>query len=106
MYKPEWLSRPAEVLFERWTPQPHPAPYDVIIVGSGYGGAVAAARLSACSSDGRKLSVCVLERGREHLPGTFPNASSDLMGHVRISRFVYEVGGVVKECLFEFRFGL
>ena len=43
------------------------AHYDVIVVGSGYGGGVAASRLTRC---GQK--VAVLERGREFLPGDFP----------------------------------
>src|SRR5688572_10948903 len=38
--------------------------FDVLIVGSGYGGAVMAARLA---STGKR--VAVLERGREYLPG-------------------------------------
>jgi cholesterol oxidase len=42
--------------------------YDVIVVGSGYGGGVAASRLSRC---GQK--VAVLERGREFVPGDFPD---------------------------------
>ncbi len=44
------------------------AHYDVIVVGSGYGAGVAASRLARC---GRK--VAVLERGREFLPGDFPD---------------------------------
>lgn len=43
------------------------ARYDVVVVGSGYGGAIAACRLARA---GR--SVCVLERGRELLPGEYP----------------------------------
>ena len=105
MYKPEWLSKPAEVLFDRWT-QPYPPPYDVVIVGSGYGGAVAAARLTGCSNeDGKELTVCVLERGREHVPGTFPNGSSDLPGHMRFSRFDDPVAGGQQEGLFDLRIG-
>src|SRR5918995_532895 len=42
--------------------------YDVVVVGSGYGGAIAAARLARA---GR--SVCVLERGRELRPGDYPD---------------------------------
>ena len=38
--------------------------YEVVVIGSGYGGGIAASRLSRA---GRK--VCVLERGREFQPG-------------------------------------
>ena len=44
------------------------ARYDVVVVGSGYGGAIAASRLARA---GR--SVCVLERGREIPAGDFPD---------------------------------
>ena len=40
---------------------------DVVVVGSGYGGGVAASRLSRAG-----LKVCVIERGREFLTGEFP----------------------------------
>ena len=42
--------------------------YDVVVVGSGYGGGVAASRLARC---GKK--VCVLERGKEFTIGNFPD---------------------------------
>ena len=42
--------------------------YDAIIIGSGYGAGVAASRLSRMG-----LKTCVLERGREFLPGDFPD---------------------------------
>ena len=48
------------------------AHYGVIVVGSGYGASIAASR---CSRAGQK--VCVLERGKEWLPGSFPESASD-----------------------------
>src|SRR6266850_837649 len=50
--------------------------FDVLIIGSGYGGAVCAARLAARRRPGVKIGV--LERGREWVPGTFPNALASL----------------------------
>jgi len=62
--------------------------FDVVIVGSGYGGSVAAARLTEdIRGASGKLSVCLLERGLEHLPGAFPARFADLPRHVRINRF-------------------
>lgn len=43
--------------------------YDAVVVGSGYGGGVAAARLARAG-----LKVAVIERGREFLPGEFPRS--------------------------------
>lgn len=59
---------------------------DVLILGSGYGGAVAASELAGSRlPDGRLARVWVLERGQEHLPGSFPSELGDLPGHVRLS---------------------
>ncbi|WP_128936408.1 GMC family oxidoreductase N-terminal domain-containing protein [Bradyrhizobium zhanjiangense] len=58
--------------------------FDVVIVGSGYGGAIAAAELSACTDEtGQPLRLCILERGQEYLSGAFPSRQADLAGHVR-----------------------
>ncbi|MEB4329724.1 hypothetical protein OQ856_08965 [Mycobacterium ulcerans] len=47
--------------------------YDVVILGSGYGGAITAARLAtANAAAGGKLDIAVLERGAEHPTGTSP----------------------------------
>lgn len=47
--------------------------YPYLVIGSGYGGSVLAARLSAT---GKK--VCVLERGKEWHPGMFPDSGGDI----------------------------
>ena len=54
--------------------------YDVIVIGSGYGGGVAASRLSRA---GKK--VAVLERGREVLAGGFPARFPDLKNEMQVS---------------------
>jgi cholesterol oxidase len=56
--------------------------YDFIIVGSGYGGSITAARLASASLS-RKPSVCLLERGREWRIGSFPDQFDGFLGNVR-----------------------
>ena len=45
--------------------------YDVVVIGSGYGGAISAARLASAQLN-PKQTVCILERGKEREPGHFP----------------------------------
>lgn len=62
---------------------------DVVIVGSGYGGSVAAAKISGLCRQGKSgesIDVLVLERGREYSVGDFPNNLSDLPRFVRFRR--------------------
>jgi hypothetical protein len=48
--------------------------YEVVIIGSGYGGGVAASRMARAGK-----SVCVLERGSEQWPGQYPHKFKDTM---------------------------
>ncbi len=41
--------------------------YDVVVIGSGYGGSIAASRMARAGK-----SVCLLEKGREIRPGEYP----------------------------------
>lgn len=47
--------------------------YDAVVVGSGFGGSVAAYRLAEAG-----LRVCLFERGRRYPPGSFPRSASEL----------------------------
>ena len=83
-----------------------PPVFDVVIVGSGYGAAVVAERLSKLRhADGSPLSVLVLERGQEYLAGRFPSRWSDLAGHVRFAAGGAEKARGVREGLFDLRVG-
>lgn len=58
--------------------------YDILIVGSGYGGAVTAARLGfANHKAGAGLRIAVLERGIEHPVGSGPEDEAGLLAQLR-----------------------
>lgn len=57
--------------------KPH---YTVLVVGSGYGAGVAASRLARAGQD-----VCILERGKEILPGEYPNKLADAQGAMQFN---------------------
>lgn len=85
-----WISSGLEQLARRLGTEAAaalPTHFDVVIVGSGYGGAIAAERLAGLRRAGQEapLRLCVLERGREYLPGAFPSRMADLGGHVRFT---------------------
>jgi cholesterol oxidase len=52
--------------------------YDVVVVGSGYGGSIAASRLARATK-----TVCVLERGDEKQPGEYPEDELAMLGEVQ-----------------------
>jgi cholesterol oxidase len=61
--------------------------YDAVVVGSGYGGGVAASRLARA---GQK--VCVLERGREIQPGEYPKTMLAAVRELQIDTPAGHVG--------------
>lgn len=65
------ISRPVELLRTS---------YDVVVIGSGYGGGVAASRMAR----GRQ-SVCLLERGKEKWPGEYPIELKDALKELHVS---------------------
>lgn len=65
------------------TPWEHrKASYDFVIIGSGYGGAITAARLATANLH-PKPSICILERGKEYKPGDYPQDFGGVLGATR-----------------------
>ncbi len=52
--------------------------YDVVVIGSGYGGAITACHIAQAKLK-PKPSICILERGMEWIPGLFPDKSEDVI---------------------------
>lgn len=101
-----WLSQGFETLVASLEGDPdrttESIDFDVVVVGTGYGGSVAAAELAKTRGNRR---ICVLERGREHLPGSFPSRMADLAGHVRFSTQRSRHPRGRREGLFDVRIG-
>src|SRR5215472_12481320 len=72
--------------------------YDVVVVGSGYGGGVAASRLARA---GKRVGV--LERGREFLTGEFPSRFPDLRSELQLTGKRLRMGSPTG--LYDVRFG-
>lgn len=66
----EILSRPVDEMLDH---------YSVVVVGSGYGGAIAAARIARAGQ-----SVCLLERGKELHPGEYPNSGLSALREIQV----------------------
>ncbi|WP_233835167.1 alpha/beta fold hydrolase [Paraburkholderia sp. ZP32-5] len=64
--------------------QPH---YEVVVIGSGYGGAIAASRMARA---GR--SVCVLERGREFMAGEYPRTPVQGVEQIQYNTAMAQIG--------------
>lgn len=65
------ISRPVELLQNF---------YDCVVIGSGYGGGVAASRMARAGQ-----SVCLLERGKERWPGEYPSGFIDAFKNLHVS---------------------
>jgi cholesterol oxidase len=66
-----WLALPVGALKPR---------YDVVVIGSGYGASVAASRLSRAGK-----TVCVLELGKERVPGEYPHSPEQVWPEVKLT---------------------
>ncbi len=99
-----WISKNAEFLIAICAGQSNKeAKIQTVVVGSGYGAAVAALRFAEHGQQ-----VYVLERGNEYVAGEFPNDISQLGEHLR-SEIASESGVSLQgyeKGLFDFRVGL
>ncbi len=69
--------------------------YPFVIIGSGYGGSIAASRLSRAG-----LKVCLLEKGKEFRPGEYPWDLDDAAKEMQVNRNKNQIGN--KTGLYEF----
>ena len=83
------LSRPVDQI------QAH---YSAVVIGSGYGGAIAASRIARTGRD-----VCVLERGKELHPGEYPNSALSAARQIQVHTAKADHGSPVG--LFDFQVG-
>lgn len=80
------FSKPVDILVDKYFDD-DPANVDFVVIGSGYGGSIAAARIAGATTENsdKELSVVLLERGKEYRRGEFPNIFEKLPGAVRVN---------------------
>ncbi|WP_163713818.1 GMC family oxidoreductase N-terminal domain-containing protein [Mangrovibacterium lignilyticum] len=69
--------------------------YDVVVIGSGYGGSIAASRMARAG-----YSVCLLEKGKEFLPGEFPSSLLEARKEIQVKKDNLQIGA--ENGLYEF----
>jgi cholesterol oxidase len=85
----EILSRPINEMLDH---------YSVVVIGSGYGGAITAARIARAGQ-----SVCILERGKELHPGEYPNSGPSALREIQVHTPTNDYGSA--EGMFDFHVG-
>ena len=70
--------------------------YTVVVIGSGYGAAIAASRLARAGQQ-----VCILERGKEFQPGEYPDTEAEALKEMQTDLPQEHVGS--KTGLYDFR---
>jgi cholesterol oxidase len=61
--------------------------YKVVVIGSGYGGSIAASRMARINK-----KVCLLEKGKEFLPGEFPSTLIQASKEMQINKGKTTIG--------------
>jgi choline dehydrogenase-like flavoprotein len=97
-----WLSNDVEQLIAACQSASTPYCPDVLVIGSGYGGSVAALRFAE-----HGLAVALLERGGEYLAGDFPTDLSQTGAFIRAESSAIGGANAVgnEDALFDFRLG-
>lgn len=70
--------------------------YKVVVIGSGYGGGIAASRLARAGQE-----VCILERGKEFQPGEYPNTLPETVKEIQVNLAKEHIGSPTG--LYDFR---
>lgn len=70
--------------------------FDAVVVGSGYGGSVAAYRMSVAG-----IKVCLIEKGRRWNTSDFPATSVQMMSAVRMEASNWGISFGSKNALFQ-----
>lgn len=70
--------------------------YKIVVIGSGYGGGIAASRLARAGQQ-----VCILERGKEFQPGEYPNTDVNAVGEIQVDLPGKHIGS--RTGLYDFR---